>query len=81
MAFGKKGQISSEIRNFGVAIGWDRPPQVSRCLSIPKVVNSTDAQILTLVDVLIDPEVFLSVIVCDRDGFVIGERCNVNNIF
>ena len=37
MAFGKKGEISEEMRNFGVGVGWEQTPVVvelyhGRCL-------------------------------------------------
>ena len=81
MAFGKKGQISSEMRNFGVAIGWGGLPKEGAVYPFPKVVNSTDPQTLTLTDVPIDPRAFWSVTVYDKDGFAIGESYNINSAF
>ena len=81
MAFGKKGQISAEMRNFGVAIGWGGLPKEGAVYPFPKVVDSTDPQTLTLKDVPIDPRAFWSVTVYDRDGFAVGENYNINSAF
>ena len=81
IAFGKKGQISSEMRNFGVAIGWGGLPKEGAVYPFPKVVNSTDPQTLTLTDVPIDPRAFWSVTVYDQAGFAIGENYNINSAF
>ena len=81
MAFGKKGQISPEMRNFGVAIGWGGLPKEGAVYPFPKVVNSTEPQTLTLKDVPIDPRAFWSVTVYDKDGFSVGESYNINSAF
>ena len=81
MAFGKKGQISSEMRNFGVAIGWGGLPKEGAVYPFPRVVDSTEPQTLTLTDVPIDPRAFWSVTIYDRDGFAVGESYNINSAF
>ena len=81
MAFGKKGQISPEMRNFGVAIGWGGLPKEGAVYPFPEVVESTEPQTLTLKDVPIDPRAFWSVTVYDKDGFSVGEKYNINSAF
>ena len=36
MAFGKKGELSEELRNFGVAVGLGWPAQAGSRLSLPQ---------------------------------------------
>ena len=37
MAFGKKGELSEELRNFGVAMGWGGlPKQGALCIPSPR---------------------------------------------
>ena len=81
MAFGKKGEISDEMRNFGVGIGWGGLPKQGAVYPFPKVVDSTDPQTLTLKDVPSDPRAFWSVTVYDDKGFATGEKFNVNSAF
>jgi hypothetical protein len=81
MAMGKKGEISDEMRNFGVAVGWGGLPKEGAVYPFPKAVNSTDPHTLTLKDVPNDPRAFWSVTVYDKDGFSIGEKFNVNSAF
>ena len=81
MAFGKKGELSEELRNFGVAVGWGGLPKQGAVYPFPKVVNSTDPQVLVLKDVPIDPRAFWSVTVYDKEGFAVGKNYNVNSAF
>lgn len=81
MALGKKGDISDEMRNFGVAIGWGGLPKQGAVYPFPKAVDSIDPQTLTLKDVPNDPRAFWSVTVYDKEGFAIGEKFNVNSAF
>jgi len=81
MAMGKKGEISDEMRNFGVAVGWGGLPKEGAVYPFPKAVNSTDPHTLTLKDVPNDLCAFWSVTVYDKDGFSIGEKFNVNSAF
>ena len=81
MAFGKKGELSEELRNFGVAVGWGGLPKQGAVYPFPKVVNSTEPQVLVLKDVPIDPRAFWSVTVYDKEGFAVGKSYNVNSAF
>ena len=81
MAFGKKGEISEEMRNFGVAIGWGGLPKQGAVYPFPNVVNSTKPQTLTLKNVPNDPRAFWSVTVYDAEGFSTGENYNINSAF
>ena len=81
MAFGKKGEISEEMRNFGVGVGWGGLTKNGAVYPIPNSVDSTDPQTLTLKDVPSDPRAFWSVTVYDKQGFSVGEKYNVNSAF
>ena len=81
MIFGKKGEISSEMRNFGVAIGWGGLPKQGAVYPMPKTISSTDAQTLTLENVPMEAGSFWSVTVYDDKGFATGEHYNVNSAF
>jgi len=81
MAFGKKGEISEEMRNFGVGVGWGGLTKKGAVYPIPDSVDSTDPQTLTLKDVPSDPRAFWSVTVYDKQGFSVGEKYNVNSAF
>ena len=81
MAFGKKGEISEEMRNFGVGVGWGGLTKNGAVYPIPKAVDSTEPQTLTLKAVPSDPRAFWSVTVYDKEGFSVGEKYNVNSAF
>lgn len=81
MAFGKKGELSEELRNFGVAVGWGGLPKQGAVYPFPKVVNSTEPHVLVLKDVPIDPRAFWSVTVYDEKGFAVGKNYNINSAF
>ena len=81
MAFGKKGEISEEMRNFGVGVGWGGLTKKGAVYPIPKAVDSTEPQTLTLKAVPSDPRAFWSVTVYDKEGFSVGEKYNVNSAF
>ncbi len=81
MAFGKRGVLSEELRNFGVAVGWGGLPKQGAVYPFPKMVNSTEPQVLVLKDVPIDPRAFWSVTVYDKEGFAVGKSYNVNSAF
>lgn len=81
LAFGKKGEISGEMRNFGVAVGWGGLPKQGAVYPFPDVVNSTLPQTLTLKNVPNDPRAFWSVTVYDAEGFATGESYNINSAF
>jgi len=81
MAFGKKGELTEELRNFGVAVGWGGLPKEGAVYPFPKVVDSTEPHTLTLKDVPSDPRAFWSVTVYDQKGFATGESYNINSAF
>ena len=54
MIFGGKGEITSEMRNFGVAIGWGGLPKEGAVYPMPKIVPSTHPQQLILENVPMD---------------------------
>ena len=81
MAFGKKGEISEEMRNFGVGVGWGGLTKKGAVYPIPKAVDSTEPQTLRLKDVPSDPRAFWSVTVYNNEGFSVGEKYNVNSAF
>ena len=81
MAFGIKGEISEDMRNFGVAIGWGGLPKQGAVYPFPNVVNSTKPHTLTLKNVPNDPWAFWSVTVYDAEGFSTGKNYNINSAF
>ena len=81
MAFGQKGEISEEMRNFGVGVGWGGLPKQGAVYPFPKAVDSIEPHTLTLRDVPSDPRAFWSVTVYDKDGFATGDKFNVNSAF
>ena len=79
--FGDKGEISSEMRNIGVAFGWGaltKEGAVYPSISIP---GSDEEFTLVLKDVPMASNAFWSVTVYDKDGFAQGENYNVNSSF
>lgn len=78
---GKKGELSEEMRNFGVAVGWGGLPKEGAVYPFPDAVDSTDPHTLTLRDVPNHPRAFWSVTVYDEDGFARGGHYNVNSAF
>lgn len=81
MIFGKKGEISDEMRNFGVAIGWGGLPKQGAVYPMPKVVDSTEPQTLTLENVPMGSGSFWSVTIYDDKGFATGKYYNINSAF
>ena len=81
MAFGKKGELSEEMRDFGVAVGWGGLPKQGAVYPQPKIVDSTEPHTLTMKDVPNGPRAFWSVTVYDKDGFSVGKKYNVNSAF
>ena len=80
-AFGKRGEISDELRNFGVAVGWGGLPKQGAVYPFPKIVDSIEPHTLVMKDVPNDPRAFWSVTVYDAKGFSTGEKYNVNSAF
>jgi hypothetical protein len=80
-AFGKRGEISDELRNFGVAVGWGGLPKQGAVYPFPKIVDSIEPHTLLMKDVPNDPRAFWSVTVYDAKGFSTGEKYNINSAF
>ena len=81
MAFGSKGEISPEMRNFGVAYGWGGLPKKGAVYPTLQVPSSGKAFTLTLKDVPMGDNAFWSVTIYDQDGFSRGENYNINSSF
>ena len=81
MAFGGKGEISPEMRNFGVAYGWGGLPKKGAIYPTLQVPSSGKAFTLTLKDVPMGDNAFWSVTIYDQDGFSRGENYNINSSF
>jgi len=81
MIFGKKGEISPEMRNFGVAIGWGGLPKEGAVYPMPDIVSATSPQRLVMKNVPMEPGSFWSVTVYDDKGFASGKNYNVNSAF
>ena len=81
MIFGKKGEISAEMRNFGVAIGWGGLPKEGAVYPMPNIVSATIPQKLIMKNVPMEPGSFWSVTVYDDKGFATGKNYNVNSAF
>ena len=81
MAFGSKGEISPEMRNFGVAYGWGGLPKKGAVYPTLEVPSSGTTFTLTLKDVPMGDNAFWSVTIYDQDGFSRGENYNINSSF
>ena len=81
MAFGGKGEISPEMRNFGAAYGWGGLPKKGAIYPTLQVPSSGKAFTLTLKDVPMGDNAFWSVTIYDQDGFSRGENYNINSSF
>ena len=79
--FGKKGEISSEMRNMGVAFGWGALTKKGAVYPSIAIPGSGEGLTLTLKDVPMADNAFWSVTVYDKDGFAQGENYNVNSSF
>ena len=81
MAFGGKGEISPEMRNFGVAYGWGGLPKKGAVYPTLEVPSTGTTFTLTLKDVPMGDNAFWSVTIYDQDGFSRGENYNINSSF
>lgn len=79
--FGKKGEVTPENRNIGVAYGWGGLPEKAAVYPVIPIPNSSSEMVLTLKDVPIAQNAFWSVTIYDKDGFVKGKNFNINSIF
>ena len=81
MIFGKEGEISPEMRNFGVAIGWGGLPKQGAIYPMPKLTESTEPQKLIMKNVPMEQGSFWSVTVYNKNGFSTGKSYNINSAF
>ena len=79
--FGKKGEVTPENRNIGVAYGWGGLPEKAAVYPVIPIPNSSSEMVLTLKDVPIAENAFWSVTIYDKDGFVKGKNFNINSTF
>ena len=78
--YGRKGEISPEQNNMGVAVGIGGIPKEG-AVYLFYTPSSTEPQTLTLKDVPNGDNAFWSLTVYDKDGFVVGEDFNINSAF
>ena len=81
MAFGSKGEISPEMRDFGVAYGWGGLPKKGAVYPTLEIPTAGKEFTLKLKDVPMADNSFWSVTVYDEDGFSRGENYNINSAF
>ena len=79
--FGKKGEISPEMRNMGVAFGWGALTKKGAVYPSIAIPDTGEDLTLTLKDVPMADNAFWSVTVYDKDGFAQGENYNINSSF
>ena len=79
--FAKKGEISSEMRNIGVAFGWGALAKKGAVYPSITIPESGECLMLTLKDVPMADNAFWSVTVYDKDGFAQGDNYNINSSF
>ena len=77
---GKKGEISVDMHNFGVAIGWGGLTKEGAVYLFFQEA-SDEPKTLTLKDVPTADNAFWSITVYDSDGYPQGEHFNLNSSF
>ena len=77
---GKKGEISVDMHNFGVAVGWGGLTKEGAVYLFFQEA-SEEPKTLTLKDVPTAENAFWSITVYDRDGYPQGEHFNLNSSF
>lgn len=78
--YGRKGVVSPEQNNMGVAVGIGGLPKEG-AVYLFYTPTSTDPQTLTLKDVPNGDNAFWSLTVYDKEGFPTGEPFNLNSAF
>ena len=78
--FGRKGEITPEQNNMGVAVGIGGLPKEG-AVYLFYTPTSSDPQSLTLKDVPNGDNAFWSLTVYDKDGFPSGDFFNLNSAF
>ena len=78
--FGRKGEITPEQNNMGVAVGIGGLPKEG-AVYLFYTPTSSDPQSLTLKDVPNGDNAFWSLTVYDKDGFPSGDLFNLNSAF
>ena len=78
--FGKKGEVTEEAHNCGVAYGWGGLTK-DQAIYLTYLPEDVSPATLTLKDVPVADNAFWSITVYDKNGFPKGEPFNINSSF